>query len=132
MEQLDKECFNFLKFYLFKTRNNYILFQTNILGFPIWKENYFWNNQFKISMLYKSNIMSRYSQLWLDILSNYIKKYINMREDEIMKNLEQYQDISPQYYIRFHNLKDNILWYIETEYEIKFKCLLQKWIEEIK
>ena len=132
MEQLDNECFNFLKFYLSKTRNNYILFQTNNLGFPIWKENYFWNNQFKFSMLYNSNIMSRYSQLWLNILSKYIKKYINMREDEIMKNLEQYQDISPQYYIRFHNLKDNILWYIETEYEIKFKCLLQKWIEEMK
>ena len=83
-------------------------------------------------MLYQTNIMSKYSQLWLDILSEYIKKYINMREDQIMEYLEQYQDISRHYYIRFYNLKDNILWYIETEYEIKFKSLLKKWIEEMK
>ena len=132
MEQFDKECFQFIKFYLSKTRNIYNLFQTNKLGFPIWRENSFWNNQLKFSMLYRSNIMSRYSQLWLDILSEYIKKYISLREEKIMEYLEQYQDISPQYYVRFHNLKDNILWYIETEYEIKFKCLLQKWIEEMK
>lgn len=131
MEQLVNECFQFLKFYLSKTRNNYILFQTNQLGFPIWREKTFWNNQLKFSMLYNSNILSRYSQLWLDILSEYIKKYISLREEQIMEFLEEYQNISPQYYIRFYNLKDNILWYIETEYDIKFKPLLQKWIEEM-
>jgi len=132
MEQFDKECFQFITFYLSKTRNNYILFQTNKIGFPIWREKMFWDKEIKSSMLYQPNILSRYSQLWLDILSEYIKKYISLREEEIMEYLEQYQDISHHYYVRFYNLKDNILWYIETEYEIKFKCLLQKWIEEMK
>jgi hypothetical protein len=132
MEQLDKECLQFIKFYLSKTRNKFNNLQINQLGFPIWREKNFWDKEIKTSMLYQSNIMSRYSQLWLDILSEYIKKYISLREEEIMEYLEQYQDISRHYYIRFYNLKDNILWYIETEYEIKFKCLLQKWVEEMK
>lgn len=132
MNQFDIECFHFLKLYLSKTRNTFNYLQTNQLGFPIWREKYFWDKELKYLMLYQSNIMSRYSQLWLDILSEYTKKYINMREEEIMEYLESYQDISPQYYIRFHNLNDNILWYIETEYDIKFKDLLQKWIEEMK
>jgi hypothetical protein len=132
MEQFDIECFQFLKFYLSKTRNTFNYLQTNQLGFPIWRETYFWNKELKYLMLYHTNIMSRYSQLWLNILSEYIKKYINMGEKEIMEYLEQYQDISPQYYVRFYNLNDNILWYIETEYEIKFKGLLQKWVEEMK
>jgi hypothetical protein len=132
MEQLDKECFQFLKFYLSKTRNTFNYLQTNNLGFPIWREKYFWDKEIKYLMLYQSNIMSRYSQVWLDILSEYIKKYISMREEEIIKYLEQYQDILPHYYIRFHNIHDNILWYIETEYEVKFKCLLKQWIEGMK
>jgi hypothetical protein len=132
MDQFDTECFQFLKFYLSKTRNTFNYLQTNKLGFPIWREKYFWDKELKYLMLYQTNIMSKYSQLWLDILSEYIKKYINMREEQIMEYLEQYQDISHHYYIRFYNLKDNILWYIETEYEIKFKSLLKKWIEEMK
>jgi len=131
MEQLDKECLQFIKFYLSKTINKFNNLQINKLGFPIWREKNFWDKEIKTSMLYQSNIMSRYSQLWLDILSEYIKKYISLREKQIMEYLEQYQDISRNYYIRFYNLKDNILWYIECEYEIKFKCLLQKWIEEM-
>jgi len=131
MEQIDKECFQFLKFYLSKIRNTFNNLQTNKLGFPILREKRFWDKEIKSSMLYQSNIMSRYSQLWLDILSEYIKKYISLKEEEIMEYLELYQDISQQYYIRFYNLKDNILWYIETEYESKFKSLLQNWIEEM-
>jgi hypothetical protein len=132
MEHFDIECFHFLKFYLSKIRNKFHCFQRNKIGFPIWRENNFWDKEIKTSMLYQSNIMSRYSQLWLDILSEYIKKYMSMREKEIMEYLERYQDISSQYYIRFYNLNDNILWYIETEYESKFKCLLRQWIEEMK
>jgi hypothetical protein len=111
MQKFDMKCFDFLKFYLLKINKNKFL-------------------SLKSSMLYQSNILSRYSQLWLDILSEYIKKYINLREEEIMEYLEYYQNISPHYYVRFYNLYDNILWYIETEYESKFKYLLQKWIEE--
>ena len=131
MEQLNTECLQFIKFYLSKTRNNFNNLQINQVGFPIWKEKMFWDKEIKMSMLYQPNILSRYSQLWLDLLTEYIKKYINLREEEIMEYLEQYQDISRNYYIRFYNLKDNILWYIETEYEIKFKYLLQIWIEEM-
>jgi hypothetical protein len=131
MEQLNTECLQFIKFYLSKTRNKFNNLQINQVGFPIWKEKMFWDKEIKMSMLYQPNILSRYSQLWLDLLTEYIKKYINLREEEIMEYLEQYQDISRNYYIRFYNLKDNILWYIETEYEIKFKYLLQIWIEEM-
>ena len=72
MEQLDKECLQFIKFYLSKTRNNFNNLQINQLGFPIWREKMFWDKEIKMSMLYKANILSRYSQLWLDILSEYI------------------------------------------------------------
>lgn len=114
MQHFNMKCFDFLKFYLLKI---------NKIKCPSLKE-------IKCSMFYQPNILSRYSQLWLDILSEYIKKNINLREEEIMEYLEYYQDISQHYYIRFYNLYDNILWYIETEYELKFKCLLEKWIEE--
>ena len=114
IQQFDMKCFDFLKFYLSKI---------NKIKCPSLKE-------IKYSMFYQPNILSRYSQLWLDILSEYIKKNIILREEEIMEYLEYYQDISQHYYIRFYNLYDNILWYIETEYELKFKCLLKKWIEE--
>jgi DNA replicative helicase MCM subunit Mcm2 (Cdc46/Mcm family) len=81
----------------------------------------------KNSLRYSTQILNPYSQDWITSLEEY-KKLVPLFEERMLRYLTEFEkmNIYPKYYLRFHNLEDNILFYIETYYYCKFKKRLER------
>ena len=110
MDPIDFEILEFIKYHLEKKTS----IQENI----------------KNSLRYSTQILKPFSEYWYSSLEEY-KKLFPLFERKLLTYLTEFEKINiyPKYYLRFYNLEDNILFYIEMYYYCKFKKLIEEWKE---
>ena len=107
MDPVDFEILKFIKYHLEKETS----IRVNI----------------KNSLRYSTHILKPYSQDWYTSLEEY-KNLFPGFEGKLLAYLTEFEkmNIYPKYYLRFHDLEDNILFYIETYYYCKFKNRIEE------